>query len=157
MSEYELFNEKTAEFLGSYLSDKMLEKGDVVTSEGEDYIISYLLIPSDRKLRVAVWPAKIYLPVDIGDLRLLRWIQQNLIGAKIRLTNNKGSVEGEVISYWPGKRIAPPDILISHDRPEIFIAEEFPDRLEFLNLGSDNPTIIDLLDYTMIEILGKQV
>ena len=155
MDEYELFNEKTAEFSGLYLSDKMLEKGDVITFQGENYFVSNLIIPSDSKLRVAVWPAKIYIPKDIEDLRLLHWIQQNLIGLKIRLSNDKNSIEGKVINYWPGIRFMPPDNLKPGERPETFYAEEFPSRLEFLTLGPDNPTIIDLLDYTMIEILSK--
>ena len=31
MNEYELYIEKRAEFTGPYLSDKMLEKGEVIT------------------------------------------------------------------------------------------------------------------------------
>jgi len=36
MNEYELLNEKTGEFIGPYLSYKMLEKGDIVSSKGEN-------------------------------------------------------------------------------------------------------------------------
>ncbi len=153
MSVYELFNEKTAKFLGLYLSDKMLEKGDVIAFQGEDFFVSDLIIPSDRKLRVAVWPAKIKLPIDIEDLRLLHWIQQNLIGLKIRLSKDKYSIEGKVINYWPGIRFMPPNNLKPGKRPEAFYTEEFPSRLEFLTLGPDNQRVIDLLDFSMIEIL----
>jgi len=155
MHEYELFNEKTAEFLGPYLSDKMLEKGDILTFQRENYFVSHLMIPSDGKLRVAVWPVKIYLPGDIEDLQLLNWIKQNLIGMKIRLSNDKNSIEGKVINYWPRIRFVPPDNLKPDERPETFYAEELPGRLEILSLGPDNPTMIDLPTFSMIEILGK--
>jgi hypothetical protein len=156
MNDYELFNEKTTEFISPYLSDKMLERGDIITFQGENYFVFNLLMPKDRKLIVAVWPVKIYLPGDIEDLRLLNWIQKNLKGMKIRLSNDKGSIEGVVINYWPGIRVIPPDNLRSGKKPETFYAEEFPCRLEFLTLGPDNPTMIDLLDYTMIEILSNK-
>lgn len=156
VNEYEIFNEKTAEFTGLYLSDKMLEKCDIITFQGENYIVSDLIIPSDRKLRVAVWPSKIKLPIDIEDHRFLHWIQQNLIGLKIRLSNDKNSIEGRVIDYWPGKRFIPPDFPGSGERTETFFAEEFPLRLEILSLGPDDPSIIDLLDFSVIEIIGNQ-
>lgn len=155
MSEYELFNEKTAELLGPYLSDKMLEKRDVIVFQGENFFVSNLMIPSNHKLRVAVWPAKINLPKDIGDLRLLHWIQLNLIGLKIRISNDKNSIEGKVINYWPRIRFMPPDNLKPGEIPETFYAEEFPSRLEILSLVPDNPTMIDLLNFSMIEILGN--
>ena len=154
MNEYELFNEKTAEFFGTYLGDKMLEKCDVLTFQGENYFVFNLMIPSDGKLRIAVWPAKINLPGDIEDLRLLHWIQQNLIGLKIKISNNKNCIEGEVINYWPGIRFLPSDNLKPNERPETYFAEEYPSRLEILSLEPDNPTMIDLLSFTMIEILG---
>lgn len=155
MNEYELFNEKTAEFLGRYLSDKMLEKSDVIVFQEGNFFVSNLIIPSDRKLRVAVWPAKINLPGDIEDLRLLHWIQQNLIGLKIRISNDKSSIEGMVINYWPGIRYMPPDNLKPNERPETYYAEEYPSRLEILSIEPDNPTMIDLLRFSMIEIIGK--
>jgi len=155
MNKYELFNEKTAEFLGSYSSDKMLEKGDVLTFQGDKYFVVNLMIPSERILRIAVWPAKINLPGDIEDLRLLHWIQQNIIGLKIRISNNKNSIEGEVISYWPGIRFVPSDNLKSNERPETYYAEEYPSRLEILSIEPNNPTMIDLLSFSIIEILGN--
>ena len=155
MSEYELFNEKTAEFLGRYLSDKMLEKSDVIVFQEENFFVSNLIILSDRKLRVAVWLAKINLPGDIEDLRLLHWVQQNLIGLKIRISNDKSSIEGMVINYWPGIRYMPPDNLKPNERPETYYAEEYPSRLEILSIEPDNPTMIDLLRFSMIEIIGK--
>jgi len=155
MSEYEVFNEKTAEFLSPYLSDKMLEKGNVITFQAENYFVSNLMIPKDRKLRVTVWPAKIHLPRDIEDLRLLHWIQQNLIGLKIRISNDKSSIEGMVINYWPGIRYMPPDNLKPNERPETYYAEEYPSRLEILSIEPNNPTMIDLLRFSMIEIIGK--
>ena len=155
VNEYEIFNEKTAEFTGLYSSDKMLEKCDIIKFQGENYIVSNLIIPSDRKLRVAVWPSKIKLPIDIEDHRFLHWIQQNLIGLRIRLSNDKNSIEGKVIDYWPGKRFMPPDYPGSGERTETFYAEEFPLRLEILSLGPDDPSIIDLLDFSIIEILGN--
>jgi hypothetical protein len=155
MNEYELFNEKPIEFLGPYLSDKMLEKGDVITFHDENFFVSNLIIPSDRKLIVTVWPAKIYLPGDIEDLRLLRWIQQNLIGMKIRISNDKSSIEGMVINYWPGIRYMPSNNLKPNERPQYYYAEEYPGRLEILSIEPDNPTMIDLLRFSMIEILGK--
>jgi len=155
MSEYELFNEKRAEFIGPYLSDKMLEKGDVITFQGENYFVTNLMILKDSKLRIAVWPAKINLPGDIEDLQLLNWIKQNLIGMKIRLSNNKNSIEGKVINYWPRIRFIPPDNLKLNERPETFYAEELPGRLEILSPGPDDPTMIDFPAFSMIEILGK--
>jgi len=155
MGEYEIFNVKTAEFLGPYLSDKMVEKCDVITFKGGNYIVSNLMIPEDGKLRVAVWPAKINLPGDIEDLRLLHWLQQNIIGLKIRISNNKNSIEGEVISYWPGRRFVTSDNLNPNERPETYYAEEYPGRLEILSIEPDNPTMIDLLNFSMIEILGN--
>lgn len=155
MNEYELFNEKNAAFAGPYFSDKMLEKGDVITFQGESYIVSDLMMPENRKLRVAVWPARINLPDDIEDLRLLRWIQQNLIGMKIKLSNDKDSIEGRVINYWPGIiRDMEPANLKPGERPVNPDAESFPGRLEFLTLGPGNPAMIDLLDFSMIEILN---
>ena len=112
-------------------------------------------IPKDRKLRVAIWPTKIYLPGDFEDLRLLHWIKQNIKGMKIRLSNVKGSIEGKVINYWPGIRVMPKDNLRSGEKPKTYYTEEFPSRLEFLTLGPDNPQMIDLLDFSMIEILGN--
>jgi hypothetical protein len=155
MEEYELFNEKTAEFFGTYLSDKMLEKGDVITFQGKNYFVSNLMILKDRKLRIAVWPAKINLPGDIEDLQLLNWIKKNLVGMKIRLSNNKNSIEGKVINYWPRIRFIPPDNLKPDERPETFYAEELPGRLEILSPGPDDLTMIDLPTFSMIEILGK--
>jgi len=155
MNEYELFNEKTAEFLGPYLNDKMLEKGDVITFQGENYFVSNLMILKDCKLRIAVWPAKINLPGDIEDLRLLHWIQQNIIGLKIRISNNKNSIEGKVVNYWPGIRFMPSNNLKPNERPETYYAEEYPGRLEILSIEPDNPTMIDLLSFSMIEILGN--
>jgi len=155
MSEYEISNEKTAEFLGPYSSNKMLEKGDVINFQGENFFVTNLMIPSDRKLRIAVWPAKINLPGDIEDLRLLHWIQQNIIGLKIRISNNKNSIEGKVVNYWPGIRFMPSNNLKPNERPETYYAEEYPGRLEILSIEPDNPTMIDLLSFSMIEILGN--
>jgi hypothetical protein len=56
----------------------MLEKGDVITFKGENFFVSALMIPSDRKLRIFVWTAKINLPNAIEDLRLLHWIEMNV-------------------------------------------------------------------------------
>ena len=155
MNEYELYNKKRAGFEGPYFSDKMLEMGDVISFQGENYIVSELMMPENRKLRVAVWPAKINLPDDIEDLRLLRWIQLNLIGLKIRLSNDRDSIEGRVINYWPGIRYMPPANLKPGERPATLNAEDFPGRLEFLTLGPGNPAMIDLLDFSIIEILNN--
>ena len=145
MNEYELFNEKTAESRGPYLSDTMLEKNDVITFQGENYFVSNLLIPKDQKLIVAVWPAKIYLPGDIENPRLLRWLQENLIGMKIRLSNNKGSIKGTVIDLWPDIKSVPSRNLKSVESSEAFHTEDYSGRREFLILWIDNPAIIDLL------------
>ena len=155
MNEYELFSEKPAKFIGPYLSDKMLEKGDIITFQIENFVVSNLMMPENRKLRVSVWPAKIYLPRDIEDLRLLHWIQQNLIGMKIRLSNDESNIDGVVINYWPRIRFIPPDNLNLNERPKTLYAEEFPGRLEILSLGPDDPTLIDLPNFSLIEILGK--
>ena len=133
----------------------MLEKGDVITFQGENYFVSNLMILKDCKLRIAVWPAKINLPGDIEDLRLLHWIQQNIIGLKIRISNNKNSIEGKVVNYWPGIRFMPSNNLKPNERPETYYAEEYPGRLEILSIEPDNPTMIDLLSFSMIEILGN--
>ena len=155
MNEYELYNKKRAGFEGPYFSDKMLEMGDVISFQGENYIVSELMMPENRKLRVAVWPAKINLPGDIEDLRLLRWIQLNLIGMKIRLSNDRDSIEGRVINYWPAIRFMPSANLQPGERPATLYAEDFPGRLEFLTLGPGNPAMIDLLDFSIIEILDN--
>jgi hypothetical protein len=157
MNEYELLNEKTGEFIGTYLSGRMLERGDIITFSGENYFVFNLMIPEDRKLRISVWQAKISLPGDIKDLRLLRWIQKNLIGMKIRLSNDKSSIEGVVNNYWPRISFVPPENRMTDERSDdLMYAEELPGRLEILFLGPDNPDIVDLLDYKMIEILGEQ-
>ena len=157
MKEYELYNEKASEFLGSFLSDEILETGDVITFKGESFFVFNLISQSDHKVRIEVWPAKIYLPGDIKDLRLLQWFRVNLIGTKIRLSDNKDTVEGGVTNYWPRIKTAPPDNLKPDERSnDLMYAKKFTGRLEFLILKSDDPSMIDLLDYTMIEILGKQ-
>jgi len=148
MNKYELFNEKTAEFLGSYLSDKMLEKGDVITFQGKNYFVFNLMIPSDGKLRVAVWPAKISLPWDLGNLRLFHWIQQSLTGLKVKISNEYTIIKGIVIN----------DLTVNlkpEERPETFYDEELPWGLEILPPESDRPITIDLLSFSIIEILGN--
>jgi hypothetical protein len=156
MNEYEVINEKTAEFIGHYLSDKILEIGDVIIFQGVNYFVTNLITPSDRKIRVAVWPVIIYLPSDFDDLRLLRWIQKNIIGMKIKISNEESSTEGVVINYWPKISFVPLDNLKSNESPkDLMYAEEFPGRLEILSLGPDDPTMIDLLDFSVMEILGN--
>jgi len=148
MNKYELFNEKTARFLGSYLSDKMFEKGDVLTFQGEDYFVFNLMIPSDGKLRVAVWPAKISLPWDLGNLRLFHWIQKSLTGLKVKISNDYTIIKGIVIN----------DLTVNlkpEERPETFYDEELPWGLEILPPESDRPITIDLLSFSIIEILGN--
>jgi len=49
----------------------------------------------------------------------------------------------------------PPDNLKPNERPETYYAEEYPSRLEILSIEPDNPTMIDLLRFSMIEIIGK--
>jgi hypothetical protein len=73
---------------------------------------------------------------------------------KIKLSNDKDSIEGRVINYWPGIRNMDPANLKSGERPVNPDAESFPGRLEFLTLGPGNPAMIDLLDFSMIEILN---
>jgi len=148
MNKYELFNEKTAEFLGSYLSDKMLEKGDVITFQGKNYFVFNLMIPSDGKLRVAVWPAKISLPWDLGNLGLFHWIQKSLTGLKVKISNDYTIIKGIVIN----------DLTVNlkpEERPETFYDEELPWGLEILPPESDRPITIDLLSFSIIEILGN--
>jgi len=148
MNKYELFNEKTAEFLGPYSSDKMLEKGDVITFQGKNYFVFNLMIPSDGKLRVAVWPTKISLPGDLGNLRLFHWIQKSLTGLKVKIYSDYTIIKGIVIN----------DLTVNlkpEERPETFYDEELPWGLEILPPESDRPITIDLLSFSIIEILGN--
>lgn len=100
MNEYELFNEKTMRFFGLYSSDKMLVNGDVIPVKGENYVVSNLMTPEDRKLRVAVWPARIWIPDDLDEIRLLHWVRQNIVGLNIRVSSPDKSIEGMVIKYF---------------------------------------------------------
>lgn len=156
MSRYELYNEKQAEFLGFYNSARLLEKGEVITFQGEKFYISELIIRSESNIRAIVWPAIIYLPMDIENLKLLSWLQKNLIGMTIRLTGDKRCIKGKVINFWPGMRSTPSDDRLKLNKmPKNSAAEAVPRRLELLTLQADDLKLIDLTDFHMIELLGN--
>ncbi len=155
MVEYELFNEKTERFFGLFSNDKMLVKGDVISFCGESYIVANLMIPFDRKLRVAVWPSIIKIPDDLEDIRLLHWIQHNLKGLKIRLSNNLNTIEGEVINYWPGIKYLPPESLKQVIDSKINYTEYCNRRMEILSIDSSDTGIHDLFDFQIMEILSN--
>ena len=154
MNEYELFNEKTARFFGLFSSDKMLMKGDVISVKGENFVVSNLMIPEDRKLRVAVWSARILIPGDLKDIRFLHWIRQNLIGMNIRISRSDKSIEGVVINYNPEMMYLPPVSFKPHEEPKVYYAEQYPRRLKILSRLTDDPVMIDILEYQTINILA---
>ena len=156
MIEYELFNEKRAQILSSYSSDKIIERGDIISIGYLDYIVTNLMIPIERKQRLAVWPAKIRIPDDLEDIRLLHWIQQNLKGLRIRLSNNTNTVEGKVTDYWPGIKYMPPVCIKPNEESKVKYIESYPKRLEIISIGPSNPVMLDLTDYMLMEILGNQ-
>jgi len=155
MNEYEVFNEKTAKFIGIYSSDKMLARRDVISIKGENYVTSDLMIPEDQKSRIAVWPARIRIPNDLKDVRLLHWLQQNLIGLNIRISGSDKSIEGVVLNYRSEMMYLPPVRFKPNEEPKVYYTEHYPRRLEILSKLTEDPILIDLTEYQMIDILSS--
>lgn len=154
MTDYLLFNEKIGAFIGLYSSDKMLERGEIINFQGDNYLITNLMVPCNKKLRISVWPSVIHIPDDLEDSRLLHWIQQYLKGLKIRISDSKTSFEGKVTGYWSGIKMLPPLYIKTSQESVINCTDIYPKKMEILSIGSSNQTMIDLLDYKVMEILG---